>query len=166
MEVIMSATMHIQDCNMSPETWDAIRDIARVLVQDNPNLALDIHFNHVDPYLSQYMIQISGFQPAPVNPYSAQLLRSGLRQDHNMDRWYINSEDLVLSRTDSISGDQVEQPVKEVTSGVGLEIRDDLTKVFASSALDVQQLDIVVTRRSKDGVLVCNVCIEAIDNGD
>ena len=83
-----------------------------------------------------------------------------------MDRWYINSEDLVLSRTDSISGDQVEQPVKEVTSGVGLEIRDDLTKVFASSALDVQQLDIVVTRRSKDGVLVCNVCIEAIDNGD
>ena len=100
------------------------------------------------------------------HPVTAAMLRLGLRQDIDSDRWYIDSENLILSSTDSISGDEVEQSVKEVTSSVGREIRDNLSKVFATSRLDIQQLDVVVTRRESDGVLICNVCIEAVDDCD
>jgi len=181
----MSATMHIQDCNMSPETWDAIREIARVLSRDNPNLALDIHSNHIDPYSSQH-IQISGFQSAPdpttddyveidgmkftrkalAHPMVAQMFKAGLRYSMAQGHYFLPRENLVASSAESVTSDPPYQPVEKPLDGVGLEIRNDLTKVFTASALDVQQLDIVITRRSKDGVLVCNMCIEAIDNGD
>ena len=112
---------------------------------------------------------LDGYEFSPEalqRPIVAQLLRAGFRPNRLQACWSIDSWHLVSRSSESVSGDSPQEAVEEVTSGVGLEIRNDLSKVFAASSLDVQQLDIVITRRSKDGVLVCNMCIEAIDNGD
>jgi len=78
--------------------------------------------------------------------------------------YYLEEDDLVACGTESVSGDAPDQFTQEVTSRVGTEVRDNLSKAFAASSFDVQQLDVVVTRRHDDGVLICDVTIEAIDN--
>ena len=176
----MSATMHIRDCNMSPETWDRMIELAKELVNDNVNLALDVHGNTKDPNLTRHNVQIPDTttddyveidgalftRKSLAHPMVAQMFKAGLRYSMAQGHYFLPRENLVASSAESVTSDPPYQPVEKPLDGVGLEIRNDLTKVFTASALDVQQLDIVITRRSKDGVLVCNMCIEAIDNGD
>ena len=176
----MSATMHIEDCSMSPETWNKIMEIAKELVNDNVNLALDIHANHIDASLTRHNVQIPDpttddyveidgtmfTRKALAHPMVAQMFKAGLQYSTAQGHYFLPRENLIASSSESVTSDPPYQPVEKPLDGVGLEIRNDLTKVFTASALDVQQLDIVITRRSKDGVLVCNMCIEAIDDSD
>jgi len=89
---------------------------------------------------------------------------AGLKLETMDTIYYLEEDDLVACGTETISGDAPDQPGEEVTSRVGAEIRDNLTKVFATSSFDVKQLDVVVTRRHEDGILICDVTIEAVDN--
>ena len=179
----MTAVFQLTDCKLSYEGFEMAKRLAdevQILNQDSDiemcnNLAkfsaprgfFEIRSAWNTEDLDTVMvdgIQIS--REALKSPVLAQLLRAGFRPNHLQECWSIDSWHLVSRSSESVSGDQVDQPVEEVTSGVGLEIRNDLSKVFAASSLDVQQLDIVVSRRREDGVLVCNMCVEAIDNGD
>ncbi len=96
-------------------------------------------------------------------PCIAQLLRAGLKPMQIIDAWVLSQFDLIYSSTESVSEEDIRKTTDEVTSRIGTQIRDNLSEVFAASTFDVQQLDIVVTRRQNDGVLVCNMCIEAVD---
>lgn len=89
---------------------------------------------------------------------------AGIEMETFAPIYYLTESDLVACSSEAVTGDAPNELTDEVTSRVGTEIRDNLTKVFAASSFDVKQLYVVVTRRHEDGILICDVTIEAVDN--
>ena len=175
----------VESCKMSVEAWCVLRDLTQEIQAHNSHVNVTIQGNTADSNLKPHpsfvhsnskpvedlndTVEICGVKftrEVLKHPAVAQMLQAGFRPDPFTNTWCINQNNLVARFAETVAGDTPNELFEKVTSGVGAEIRNDLTKVFRASSLDIQKLNVIVSRRKHDGVLVCNMCIEAVDNGD